>query len=380
MKFNVEKEQFLNCVKTMGAVAKVSSNDVSSQVLLSAMEDGKLILLANNGNLAITNYINDVDVTKPGKACLSYYELFSFVNSFKNWNPESNTGVQTLSFSMKGKNFMQVAVRNYFSKNKFSDNTLKLRLFPTEKMFYPEAFGEPTFSVMSQDFKAAVSKVLYAINPAAPRAFIKGMNIKFGEEYICFAGTDALKLAEYKVKNTGELIEGNYLIPYSFIMASRKVVTEDGPVFIEVNKNKIKLSTGSVVLHGVLVYGEAFPAYEDTFENYTHYIDIDKSVLLSSFLPYLSVLSDDDYKRLTLSLNNNTLHVYSDYSSATFEGIPYEGEPFIIDVNGTFLAQTLETFDEDIIRMYFSNENNVLIFSDPDNLYHRALITPIKRR
>jgi len=364
----------------IGCVAKANANDITGQVLISAKEDNTVMFLANNGKLAVTDFIKNANIKKIGDVCVSFYELFNFVNSFKPWNDNYETGVKEVVFKKIKSKKLSVSVKNCLDDKKCTNNVLKLKLFPPEKMFYPKAFGQPNFSISSDIFKKAISKVLYAINPNIPRIFIKGMHIKFNSDYIHFVGTDALKLSEFNVKNTSDLDEKSYLLPYDFTMSARKIMPSNSVVFFDIEENQIKLAVNTITLYGTLVKAESFPSYLSTFDSYTNSIVIDRNILLSSFIPYLSVLNDDDYKRITISINNNLLHVYSDFSSSKFEGVDNFDDSFIIDVNGLFLAQTLETFEDYLVKMSFSDEDGVLIFSTVDDESHRALITPIKRR
>jgi DNA polymerase III sliding clamp (beta) subunit (PCNA family) len=381
MEISLELFKIQKALKTISTVAKAGSDDITGQVLFEAKEDGKLVLLANNGRLAITVVIEDTEVKKIGRVCVSYFKLFSFLNAFRCW--DESQGVDQVKLKLNKSN-LTIRLTNILSNGKKASNLLKLRFFPPEKMFLPEPFKTPTFILNAIDLKKAISKVVYAINPNSPRIFIQGMNIKFNKETISFAGTDALKLSEYSLTNTldnkNELDNKSFLLPYSFIMALRRLLSEELPVFFEINEGFIKVIIGKTTLHGNLIIGDTFPEYEPSFDQYKNSITIDKDILLSSFMPYLSILSEDDYKRITLSINNDELKVFSDYSETTYEGAVGFGDSFIIDINGTYLAQTLEVIDDEKINMKFSDETGLLILEAATSQNQRALLTPINRR
>ena len=169
-------------------------------------------------------------------------------------------------------------------------------------------------------------------------------------------------------------------MPYLFVMALRKIIDPESEAFFEVTGKQIKVSVNNTVLHGNLIIGEKFPDYAPAFDDYTNMFVISKDIMMGSFVPFLNALSDEDHKRLTIELKDSKLKIYSDFSDSEYEGtINFAGD-FVIDINGSFLAQTLDSINDDVLEMKFSNEDGVLIFDSETFHDQKSLITPVKRR
>jgi len=376
MEFTIGLDKLQKALKVVGAVAKPNSPEAAGQVLLDIAEDGSIVFVGNNGRLATTHMVTGNVVKTQGTVCVPFTKLASFANSFIFW--DGTSGVKDVTFKNLKKN-VSVRLTNTFETGKTSKNKLLLKTFPQQKFFVPEPFKKEAFRLRSVVLKLAIAKVLYAIDPNAQQSFIQGMNISFTQDNIYFVATDALKLSEYSTKNTGNLFEGSYIVPHSFIIALRKIAASIDDISFDISDGKIKALVNNSVLHSNLIVDAAFPDYQSTFDNYKHKIVIDKEVMLSCFIPYLGVLNDDDNKRLTIELKNKQLCMSSPYFEAEYESpIDFDGE-FIIDINGLFLAQTLDAIQDDILDMYFSDKDGYLIFDSSNFKDQKALITNIKR-
>jgi len=248
------------------------------------------------------------------------------------------------------------------------------------KIPVPSKFEKADFTINSAILRNAIAKVIYAINSNEQRPFMQGMNIRFTEDYIYFAGTDAIKLSEYKVKNTGTKKEGSYIVPYRFIMSLRKVIDAESPVFFELKKSEIKAAFDDVVIYGTLIDSHDYPDYPPLFEKYTNSVIINKEVMLNSFIPFLNTLTEDDNARITIEMKEGKLKMFSDFSESEYEGkIAFDGD-FIIDINGSILAQTLDSIKDDIVEVKFSDSKGLLLFNSANFQDQASLITPVQRR
>lgn len=377
MEFLVNLEEIQKAMKVLNAVARQNTDEVIGQVVLDVRDTKELILLCNNGSLSLTHIVNGNDVREPGLVCVSYGKLSSFLSAFSSW--EENSGVKTVRFKSL-KNDLSISLDNFFSENKKTTHKLKLKLYPPQKMAVPEPFEETTLKINSATLRLAISKVIYAVNPTSVRTFLQGINVNLIGKDLYFAGTDAQMLSEYKTVNTGTLTGGNFTISYNFIMALRKIIDAESDVSFSIQDSRIKALINTTTLHGNLLIGEEFPKYFDAFENYSHEIVINKAVMLNSFVPFMNTLDPDDHSRLTIVISNNKLVVKSDFAeSAYHEDIDFDGD-FVIDVNGSYLFQTLNAIMDDIIKMKFSDDCGVIIFDSEQFRNQKALITPIRRK
>ena len=377
MEFNLTLGALQKALKVMRAVSKPNDEDVTGQILIDASKSGTVVFVATDGKLFLTHTIQGCDVAVEGTVCVSFTRLSSFISSF---NPaKDGVGVEQVLVKQL-KQTVVVKLYEVFVSGGKLENKLTLRSYPTNKMFIPPPFSESTFSIPSAALKAAISKISYAINQLSPRIFIQGVRVAFDETHICFTGTDALKLSEYKFKNTSKLQQGEFIVPYAFLLALRKTLEEDSQIFFEIKDSQVKATLNGTTLHGTLSLGETYPNYVTTLNSAKHTVLLDKQVLMSTFIPFLNALNKDDHKRLSIELSNKKLRVYSDTSESEYsEELDFDGQ-FVIDINGTFLAQTLNSIKDDTIELGFSDENGVLIFDSSNFHDQKSLITPIKRR
>jgi DNA polymerase III sliding clamp (beta) subunit (PCNA family) len=366
-----------HALKLLSAVVKPNAKDSTAHVLIDVSNEGRVVLAAYNGKLALTHFIDDCKAESEGKICVSYTKLSSFVGSFPPW--ADGVGVKDVHIKQL-KNNISVRLENTFDNGKVSKNKILLAKQPTHQVYIPPPFQAPTFTINASVLRAALTKVSYAVDQASTRPFIQGMNLKFAEEFIYFTGTDGLKLSEYRVNNTGNLKEGSFIVPHAFSMALRKIADAESQMFFEIVDGSIKAVVGNTTLHGNLIIGEQYPEYTQLFEKFTHTLTIDKFIFMSTFVPYLNILNAEDNKRLTIELKDGKLMLTSDYSEAEYEGgIDFKGD-FVIDVNGQFLSQTLDAIMDDTVELKFSDAKGVLLFDSANFHDQRALITPVKRR
>ena len=376
MEFTIETSALQRALHVIGSVAKPNSVEPAGQVVIEATDKGDIIFLSTNGKTSVTSVVRDCDIKVTGVVSVLHSKLASFIGYFKPL--DGKTGVENVKFkNLKGG--VSVNIVNTLTDGSSTKGKLNLKFYEVYKVAVPKPFEEADFSINASILRTAISKVVYAINVNEQRPFMQGMNMRFDKNYIYFAGTDALKLSEYKVKNNGKKIEGSYIIPYRFIMSLRKIVDAESPVFFEISDTSIKAALEDDVVYGPLIEGHDYPDYIPLKDNYENSITINKDVMLDSFLPFLSTLSDDDNARVTIEMKDGKLKMFSDFSESEYAGeVEFKGE-FVSDVNGNFLAQTLAAIQDDIIDFNFSDAKGLLLFNSSNFKDQFSLITPIRR-
>ena len=377
MNFVIKTEELQKALRTIGATAKSNTVEPSGQVLIEVSKNGNILFLNTNSRLSVTSEAKDCEVKEEGSVCISYGKLSSFVNYYTPWDKTS--GVKGIEFK-KTKGGIAVIVESFFADGSSSKNKLNLKVYDVYKIPVPSKFEKADFTINAAILRNAIAKVVYAINSNEQRPFMQGMNMKFDKDYIYFAGTDAIKLSEYKVKNGGNKTEGSYIIPYRFVMGLRKIIDAESPVFFEITETEIKASMGEDIIYGPLISGHDYPDYKPLLEKYTDTITIDKEIMLNSFIPFLNTLSEDDNSRLTIEMKEGKLNVFSDFSESEYGGeVDFKGD-FIIDVNGSLLAQTLDAIKDDLVTVKFSDAKGLLLFDSANFHDQSSLITPVQRR
>lgn len=378
MEFSIETKELQKAVRFLGIVSKANAPDFTGRVLIEANENNTILFVANNNSTSITVLSDKANVTTPGSIVILYSKIKTFINSFTPWN--DTFGTKEFNFTCPDNEHVTIAVNNVYESGKKSKGKLKIRCYNDGRLQKPAPFVDTHFILNSNMFKKAIGKVVYAIDPNEIRAFIQGMNITFDKDDIYFAGTNGRILSEYKVKNSNELNEKNYVMRYDFIMGLRRAIGEETQIFFEIDGRSIKAKFDNVVFSGKLVIGHDYPNYKEVLENFSKTIMVDKDALISVLAPFMDILDSEDNNRLTLEIKDKKFQVYND--EASFEcdfDVDYNGE-FIIDMNGRFVFDTVDSIVDDKILIKFTDEKNVLIFDSGTFEDQRALITPIRRR
>jgi DNA polymerase III sliding clamp (beta) subunit (PCNA family) len=378
MDFSIKASDLQKAMKLLSVTAKVNAVDMSGMILITANDDGTVEFLSNNGATALLYHSENVVIKVPGSVVIEYGKIRSFVTSFHVWNETS--GVKDFSFESDDKS-LKVSVVNTHENNKISEGELNLRTYDLYMVRQPKGPGKPSFVLNSSIFRTATSKVLYAITPSTSgMSFVDGMNVTFDEEGIYFVGTNSRMLSEYKVKNVSNLKEGSFLLRYDFIMGLRRALSEETPIDFEIDEREVKACFDDVCFWGKTIIGHEFPEYKHILGSFEHSIILDKDVLMSSLLPFSDILNPDDNYRLSFSIDSGEMLFFNDSASFKYsDSVDFDGK-FIIDVNGLYMIQTIDTIKDDKIIIKFTDEDAVLIFDSSNFEDQKALITPIRRR
>lgn len=377
MDFYIETSDLQKAIKLLSVTAKMNTKDATGLVLLEASEDGTIIFLSNNNSTALSYISNGAKVEVPGTVAFEYGKIKSFIASFRPWNEKR--GVRDFHFRIKD-NQLNISVSNIYESGKISRGNLNLRTYDIHSIRKPSPFGEPNFVLNSNIFRTATSKVLYSIDPSEARPFIQGMDINFDKENIYFVGTQGRMLSEYQIKNISDIIEGDFILKYDFIMGLRRALGEETQIAFEFDNRTVKAAFDNICLWGQNIIGHTFPPYKYLLDSFEHVIVLNKDVLLSNLLPFQDVLNPDDNYRLTFAFHNKNMMLSNEAASFEYdEEVNFDGD-YVIDVNGMFMIQTVDVIKDDQILIKFSDDEGVIILDSGNFEDQKALITPIKRR
>ena len=380
MEFYISTGEMQRVIKLMGVAAKSNVQDSSGLILIEVNEDNSNLFLSNDGKHTISVIAKDVLIKKPGILAIEFSQLKSFINSFAVWNEEKGYGTKGFNFSAENTKEVYVTVDSVHENGKKSKGKIKLKGYDSLGIKKPKPFGKTTFILNSNIFKTAVDKVMYAINPAETRGQIMGMNIRFDEDNIYFAGTNGVVLSEYKIKNISGLADGNFILRLDFVMALKRALIDEYQMFFEFDNKSARIKFDDIYFTGSLIVGHTYPEYKQTFDAFSDSIVLDKNTLTDILSPMVDILDNDDYNRLSLSIKDKQLSIFND--SAVFEyedDVNYVGE-LNLDVNGTIFNQSLSSIKDDKIMMKFSDENGYLILDSANFEDQKSLIVPIDRR
>jgi len=378
MEFSIGTEELQKIMKLMGVVAKANAADSSGRLLIDAQED-HVEILANNGSTALYYDSYETKIVEPGVVSFNYSKIKSFVSSFKIWN--GTAGAKSFTFKASDK-ATTITVDNIYENGKVSKGKLRLANFNPALINRLPKFKKADFILNSTIFRAATSKVLYAINPNMDFSLnaLQGMNISFDDDQIYFVGSDSRVLSEYMVKNVSDRAEGSVTLQYDFIMGLRRLLVDDLQLFWEIDGHRVAVKCNDMVFIGRCIIGHEYPDYKNALDAYQDRINIRKDVFMDLLLPFTDILDAEDNFRLTFSIKDKTIKVFNDQANFELDQDIAGGLDFAIDLNGRLLMQTVDAIKDDHILLKFTDENKVIIFDSSTFEDQKALITPLKRR
>lgn len=378
MNFNISTISIQQAIKVLSVVAKANATDSSGRILIEATGDS-IKLMANNGSTMMTYNAEHFEVIEPGTIAITYSDIKSFVASFKPWDGES--GAKIFNFTADERNTI-IVVENFYENGKSSKSRLKLTNYNPALVTRPPEFNEVSFTLNSKIFRAASSKVLYAIDPQMDfsMAALQGMNIKFDEDDICFVGSNGIVLSEYQVKNVSDLAEGDLILQYDFIMGLRRLISDDIQLLWEIKGNAVSVKFDDIVYTGRRIVGYEFPDYKTALDEYTDYINLSKEFLTSSLYPFNDILEAEDHYRITFEIKDKILRIFSVQATVEAEQDITGGIDFSVDLDGKYLIQTIEAIKDDFILIKFSDEDSPVVFDSSTFNDQKALILPLKKR
>lgn len=378
MDFIIDAVELQRVVKCMSVVAKSNSLDVTGRILVEAREN-EIEFLANNGSTALYYISTKNKVAVPGVVSFAYDKIKTFISSFKPW--DGKAGIKEFHFVADEKKTEIFAV-NVYENEKSSKSKLRLTNFNSVLIHRPLKFNHATFTLNSTIFRAAINKVLYAINPSLDSTVgvLQGMNIIFDKNSAFFAGSDGRVLSEYTVKNVNDCVENNIVLQHDFITGLRRLLVDDVQMFWELSDKHAMVKFDDVVFVGRLIIGRDYPEYKTAFDGFSNQISIAKEIISAPLLSFSDVLDAEDHNRITFEISGNNIYLYNDQARAEIEYDNTANISFIIDVSARLLLQTLEAIKDDFILIKFSDADGILVFDSGTFEDQKALISPLKRR
>ncbi len=383
MEFRIETSELQRVLKSLGAVARVNTSEVEGRILIEADSDANSVLfMAKNDTLSVSKLVENVPVKVSGTESVLFSELRSFGNAYTPWNEDEDYGVKDFSFLKTDTRTLSVNIDGVFETGKNQRGRLKLNTFDAFAIQRHKAFGHAQFILNSDTFKAALSKVLYAIDPKA-RDDLRGMNVAFSKDLISFAGSNGIILSEYEVENNGEIKEGSLILRYDLLLALRNILEDDSQLFIEINDTpkSIGITFNNVYFFAISYEDIKFPEYKHFFDGFDNSIQIDRKSLMGLLSPFSDLLDGSDYNRLTTRIKDNLMVFESDKLSVEYDGhIDYDGE-FVVQVDGKCALQAIDTIkDDDVVMLFKSSDQSPLLFDSLNGNSQKAMISSIRMR
>lgn len=269
---NCTQENFKKAIySTERVVGKQITLPILENILLET-ENGMLKIAATNLEIGVFLKIG-AKIEQDGKITVPAKLLSSFVN---NLPPESTVLLKVIDQTL------HISSGGYEAKIK----GLQAQDFP----IIPEMEGEYLFSLVAQQFKELVPRLVSCVSLDSGRPELTGVNLVFGSDKLNLAATDSFRLAEaiipYKKEN--EQIHDSFvaktnsiIIPLNTVLEVMRVIGTDTEVIkIGIEESQIFFQIDNVRIVSRLINGK-YPEYKQIIpQQFTTEVVLDKEDVL----------------------------------------------------------------------------------------------------
>ncbi len=264
-------------------------------------------------------------------------------------------------------------------KSKFKLQTLPAEDFPST----PKLIEPTEFQISQRHLKNLLYKTSFCIAVNDVRYYLTGLLLEIGEDKISLIATDGHRMAvaqhDFESKQAASVI-----IPRKAVMELSKLLTddEDSNVKVTFDENHIRfeLSDG-LVMTSKLIDGQ-FPDWQTVLPANPDKIVVGDTALLKHSLTRASILSNEKYKgvRLTLAPNVLTISAKNAYQEEAEEivEVEYEGEELEIGFNGIYILDALNVVSTKMAELAFSDSNSSCLIMEEDNEECKFIVMPMR--
>lgn len=374
LKIEINRQALLNILQLESRGAHQNSElPILGSVLITAdKESSSLGLTSTNLNQAILSKLN-AKVINGGKIAVPARITTDFLSSISD---------ETVVLE-EGKNLkLKLSTKNHQSSIYI--------LNPDEFPAIPLVKKENPIEVKVDSLKAAITNVSFTSSKDDTRPVLGGTLFYTSKnDSLCLAATDSYRLAEQTItiKPIQKLVE-NIIIPNQTVQDLLKVIQFSNPDTIKIyaEEDQVSFSVDNITIISRLIAGE-YPAYKNLIPPTS---DINFSVDREELLQATKVASlfaresagtislQVDKEDQLLTINSIANQVGENHSQIS---ISTDGTGSI-NLNSRYLLEALNSFNEDILDIRFSQGITPLIISPnssnkKDPLLHLHLIMPL---
>jgi len=352
MKFTMHRENLLKPLQAVqGVVDRRQSLPILANFLL-AIDAGRLSITGTDMELELVTSTELPDA-ESGEITLPARKLVDFCRSL----PED----AEVHLEVDGD---RAQLRS--GRSRFTLTTLPAVDYPSSDSLS----GELHLTVKERELKRLIELTHFAIAHQDVRYYLNGLLLDIGEGLLRAVATDGHRLAIAEIPVASVDSARQIIVPRKGISELLRLLgSGDDEAIIDVGSNAIQITLPEVRLTSKLIDGK-FPDYRrvvPTQEDSDKTVVVDRE-LLRQCLARASILSNDKYRAIRLSLEPNVLRVVAnnpEQEEAEDEvEVVYEGEALEIGFNVSYLIDALTALP---------GEEAVIHLGDSDS---SCLITP----
>ncbi len=347
---------------------------ILSNVLITA-EDNEISLNSSNLETGI-RIVDSAEVKEQGALAVNGKKLTSIIREL----PESD-----VSLSTDEHNRMTIQSTSSDIKARFVIAGLPTEDFPDIKT---EPEGEYV-QLRADEFKNMIKKVIFSISTDENKYSLTGVFFEKDENGINMVATDGKRLSLIsKTLKDLDIDQEEMHVPYDGIIIPKIVLAEiirysfeSNKIDMGFSKNQIFFSYDNIHLTSNLIEGK-FPEYKKIIPEEREAFFLSDKTLLFNAIRRVSVLVDESYNQIKLSVLKGKLLVSSKHPAmgGAVEEIPieYDGEDIDIALNYHYLMDCLKEIGSETVKIDFENAERVVTVRGKDDRNYINLIMPMK--
>ncbi|MDD4607188.1 MAG: DNA polymerase III subunit beta [Patescibacteria group bacterium] len=363
-----------NLLKGLNTVNHINPGSVSlpilNNVLLKA-EDGVLHLATTDLETGIKTNVRG-KIEKEGQITVPIQLLTNYISLLPNEQ-------------------IQIELDKDILKLKCGNNQTKIKgIDSSDFPLIPQIEKENCFICSTQEFKEAIQRVAFTINPSEVRSEISGALFNFNnpeEKKLTLVGTDSYRLAEktIKLENDSSSQAQQVIVPYKVLQEMIKIVDlEEDKINIYVTENQILFTQENTEVICRVVSGQ-YPDYKTIIPTeFKTQVLVDNNNLTKA-IKTAALFSRSGINDINLKLDNTKNKIIvSSINSQVGENITeveadIKGEANNIVFNFQYLLNGLSNLNSNEISLQVVDENNPGLFKVADKNDYLYIIMPIRQ-
>lgn len=367
MNINIQKETLEKPLsQIIGVVEKRQTLPILGNVYLE-LNQGTLTLVGSDLETEITTRVDNIDGTD-GKTTVSARKLYDICRSLPN---ESQ-----LALIIEKDNKMVLKA----GKSRFTLQTLNADDFPRLE----ETHWKHDFQLQQKQLNGLLTRTSFSMAQQDVRYFLNGLLLEIHDDHILSVATDGHRLAKTQVNVEPLGIEQvQSIVPRKAVIEIGKFLDPNSEelVSVKLNSSHISIQSGHFLFISKLIDGR-FPDYEKVIPaNLDKHVIINRENLIN-ILSRAAILSNEKFRGVSLSVDNNTLQVRShnpDQEHAKDEmEVAYAGEAIEIGFNVNYLLEALKACESENIDLGLLDPNTSCTFHAEESADTLYLIMPMR--
>lgn len=347
------------------AAANKSMIAALSGILINA-ETGKLILMANNHEIAIQHTV-DADVDEPGKVLVSGRLLSDLVKRMPAGDVTLKHDAGGNSLNIKG------------TGTSYNILTMRVYDFPDFPAIETDKGDANYFSILAAELREIYKHTAFAVSTdTVSKPMYTGIHLMLKNQQLSAFSTDTHRFALKRFDGQLSETEANIIIPTKTLAEATMVLDPDVPVDIIWSANKIAFSTPNTYFVSRLITGKS-PDFERIIpQDPGTVVTVSREQFLTA-LERLSIVSMERHKDFCL---NDTVMTVKDgvlkisgtsrEKGHAEEEMPADitGESMEIIFNGTNVSECLKVLSSDkVIISLVSPKRPAMLVADNDDKF-----------